>query len=203
MRDVVRTCALHLPLTPKTMIFEQPSSILYCLDSPFLSEEECVIIGMVSRLDYKLIIMDVFQLIGDFLHLIAMLMLLLKILANKNVIGLSYRTQELYMVVFVTRYSDMILENHWGSLYFNAMRILFLLITAYTIYVMRFKRPYRMVDLSSSRAMMPNRIPSPIGRCTSLREHSPSSSIGASLSMGFSRRFRFGCRLALFCLNYT
>jgi hypothetical protein len=31
--------------------------------------------------------MDIFQLIGDFLHLIAVLMLLLKIVANKNVIG--------------------------------------------------------------------------------------------------------------------
>jgi len=31
--------------------------------------------------------MDIFQLIGDFLHLIAVLMLLLKIAANKNVIG--------------------------------------------------------------------------------------------------------------------
>jgi hypothetical protein len=31
--------------------------------------------------------MDIFQFIGDFLHLIAVLMLLLKIVANKNVIG--------------------------------------------------------------------------------------------------------------------
>ena len=31
--------------------------------------------------------MDIFQLIGDFLHLVAVLMLVLKILANKNVIG--------------------------------------------------------------------------------------------------------------------
>lgn len=31
--------------------------------------------------------MDVFQLIGDFLHLLAVIMLVLKILANKNVIG--------------------------------------------------------------------------------------------------------------------
>jgi len=53
--------------------------------------------------------MDLFQLIGDFLHLIAVLMLLLKILANKNVIGISYRTQEIYLVVFLTRYSDMLL----------------------------------------------------------------------------------------------
>jgi hypothetical protein len=32
--------------------------------------------------------MDVFQLIGDFLHLLAVIMLVLKILANKNVIGM-------------------------------------------------------------------------------------------------------------------
>ena len=89
--------------------------------------------------------MDVFQLIGDFLHLIAVLMLLLKILANKNVIGISYKTQEIYLIVFVTRYSDMLLEHHWGSLYFNSMRFIFIGITVYTIYVMRFKRPYKMV----------------------------------------------------------
>ncbi len=33
--------------------------------------------------------MDIFQLIGDMLHLVAMLLLLVKILANKNVIGTS------------------------------------------------------------------------------------------------------------------
>lgn len=92
--------------------------------------------------------MDLFQLIGDFLHLIAVLMLLLKMLANKNVIGISYKTQELYLVVFMTRYSDMLLEHHWGSLYFNAMRVIFVAITAYTIYVMRFKRPHKMVPPS-------------------------------------------------------
>ncbi len=37
--------------------------------------------------------MDIFQMIGDFLHLLAMLMLVLKILANKNVIGTSPLTQ--------------------------------------------------------------------------------------------------------------
>jgi hypothetical protein len=37
--------------------------------------------------------MDIFQLIGDFLHLFAVLILLLKILAAKNVIGISYKTQ--------------------------------------------------------------------------------------------------------------
>ncbi len=34
--------------------------------------------------------MDIFQLIGDFIHLLAVIMLVLKILANKNVIGTSH-----------------------------------------------------------------------------------------------------------------
>jgi hypothetical protein len=38
--------------------------------------------------------MDIFQFIGDFLHLIAVLMLLLKIVANKNVIGIASITQD-------------------------------------------------------------------------------------------------------------
>jgi hypothetical protein len=38
--------------------------------------------------------MDVFQLIGDFIHLLAVIMLVLKILANKNVIGMANRLYE-------------------------------------------------------------------------------------------------------------
>lgn len=105
--------------------------------------------------------MDVFQLIGDFLHLVAILMLLLKIISSKTVIGLSYRTQELYMVVFLTRYSDLIIEHHWGSFYFNFMRFIFIGITTATIYYMKWKRPYKLVPLPIiHRAMMPKPIPS-------------------------------------------
>lgn len=136
--------------------------------------------------------MDVFQLIGDFLHLIAVLMLLLKILANKNVIGISYKTQELYLVVFCTRYSDMILEHHWGSLYFNSMRFIFIGITAYTIYVMRFKRPYKMVSTRISRATTKSLTPSPIGPCISHHWCLPSFSIAISLSTACSGPTRFG-----------
>lgn len=41
----------------------------------------------------------------------------------------------------------MILENHWGSLYFNFMRFFFIWITGYTIYVMKYKRPYKLVRI--------------------------------------------------------
>jgi uncharacterized membrane protein len=147
--------------------------------------------------------MDVFQLIGDFLHLIAVLMLLLKILANKNVIGLSYKTQELYLVVFLTRYSDMILEHHWGSIYFNVMRVLFIAITAYTIYVMRFKRPYRMVTINQSRATTATQTPSRTGPSTSQQPQWPSSSTAPSRCTVFSGRFRCGCRQARSCRSCT
>lgn len=112
------------------------------------------------------VIMDVFQLIGDFLHLVAILLLLLKIIASKNVVGLSYKTQELYLVVFLTRYSDMILEHHWGTLYFNMMRFIFIGITAATIYHMRFKRPYKLVTSTLSSPMMQSPMPFPTGTCT-------------------------------------
>lgn len=147
--------------------------------------------------------MDIFQLIGDFLHLIAVLMLLLKILANKNVIGLSYKTQELFLVVFLTRYSDMILEMHWGSVYFNVMRILFVAVTAYTIYVMRFKRPYKMVTERSSRVMITNLMPSRIGPSTSPRQSWPSSSIRPSHCTASSGRSRSGSRPEPSCPNFT
>lgn len=112
--------------------------------------------------------MDVFQLIGDFLHLVAILLLLLKILASKNVVGLSYKTQEMFLIVFLTRYSDIILEHHWGSLYFNIMRIIFIIVNSVTIYYMRFKRPFKLVLLDLYRVMMLMLIHSHIIICTQL-----------------------------------
>ena len=147
--------------------------------------------------------MDVFQLIGDFLHLIAVLMLLLKILANKNVIGISYKTQEIYLIVFITRYSDMLLEHHWGSIYFNSMRFIFIGISVYTIYVMRFKRPYLMVLYQLSRAMTHNQIRSLIGFYISHRLFWPSSSTKILPYMACCGLFLSGCKLQPFCLNFT
>ena len=93
--------------------------------------------------------MDVFQLIGDFLHLLAVIMLVLKILANKNVIGiiwfkkgLSYKTQEIFLVVFITRYFD--LFTGWKSMYLFLMKIIFIIITAYTMYLMKIKKPFNL-----------------------------------------------------------
>lgn len=46
------------------------------------------------------------------------------------------------MVVFFVRYFDLL--TGWKTLYLFIMKILFISITAYTIYLMRFKKPYSL-----------------------------------------------------------
>ena len=91
--------------------------------------------------------------------MMAMLMLVLKIIANRNVLGLSYRTQEIYLVVYVTRYIGIIFG--WTSFYLFAMKILFISITAYTIYLIKFKKPISLVCPASLRATISRWIVSP------------------------------------------
>ena len=55
-------------------------------------------------------------------------------------VGLSYKTQEIYLVVFITRYIN--LFQGWKSFYIFVMKILFIAITAYTMYLMRNKKPF-------------------------------------------------------------
>ena len=47
------------------------------------------------------------------------------------------------MVVFLVRYMDLFM--YFISLYNTTMKLAFIGITAYTIYLMRFKRPYNSV----------------------------------------------------------
>jgi ER lumen protein retaining receptor len=82
--------------------------------------------------------MNVFRLSGDMLHLASILMLLLKIHATRSCAGVSLKTQELYALVFVTRYLDLFYS--FISLYNTVMKLIFLG-TAFTIvWYMRFHR---------------------------------------------------------------
>ena len=46
----------------------------------------------------------------------------------------------MYLVVFLTRYIDLLMG--WKTLYLFLMKIFFIAFTAYTIHLMRFKKPY-------------------------------------------------------------
>ncbi|GAY40095.1 hypothetical protein CUMW_049380 [Citrus unshiu] len=68
--------------------------------------------------------MNIFRLAGDMTHLASVLVLLLKIHTIKSCSGVSLKTQELYALVFTTRYLDIFTD--FVSLYNTVMKLIFL-----------------------------------------------------------------------------
>ena len=56
----------------------------------------------------------------------------------------SYRTQEIFMIVYIFRYGDIIWNRY--SIYLTLMKLLYIGITIFIIYLVRFKKPYCLVD---------------------------------------------------------
>jgi ER lumen protein retaining receptor len=73
------------------------------------------------------------------LHLTSIILLLVRITRSKNTTGVSCRMQEMYLIVFVTRYLDLL----WSfvSVYNSVMKITYIAATSYAIYLIRFKSP--------------------------------------------------------------
>ncbi|XP_024984725.1 ER lumen protein-retaining receptor-like isoform X1 [Cynara cardunculus var. scolymus] len=68
--------------------------------------------------------MNIFRLAGDMTHLASVLVLLLKIHTIKSCAGVSLKTQELYAMVFATRYLDIFTD--FISVYNTIMKLIFL-----------------------------------------------------------------------------
>ena len=51
--------------------------------------------------------MNIFRFAGDMMHVMSIVVLILRLRVSKNAIGISIKTQELYLVVFITRYLDL------------------------------------------------------------------------------------------------
>merc|ERR1711990_1236692 len=81
--------------------------------------------------------MNVFRLIGDLSHLLAILILLWKIWKTRSCAGVSGKSQLLFALVFTTRYLD--LFTSFVSLYNTCMKVIFLASTYATVYLMFFK----------------------------------------------------------------
>ncbi|XP_039139188.1 ER lumen protein-retaining receptor A-like [Dioscorea cayenensis subsp. rotundata] len=80
--------------------------------------------------------MNVFRLAGDMTHLISILILLLKIYATRSCSGISLKTQELYVIVFVARYLD--LFTSFISIYNSVMKVVFVTCSIGIVWCMRF-----------------------------------------------------------------
>jgi len=86
--------------------------------------------------------MNIFRLFGDLSHLLAIVLLLMKIWKTRSCAGISGKSQILFLVVFVTRYLDLI--TSFISLYNTVMKLFFIGSAAGTVYLMyqKFKATY-------------------------------------------------------------
>ncbi|KAG5443108.1 ER lumen protein-retaining receptor [Clonorchis sinensis] len=86
--------------------------------------------------------MNVFRILGDFSHLLAILILLRKIWKTRSCSGLSGKSQLLFAIVFVTRYVDLVTQ--FISVYNVVMKIFFIASSCATVYLIfrRFRATY-------------------------------------------------------------
>lgn len=86
--------------------------------------------------------MNVFRLGGDLAHLIAIIILLLKIWTTRSCAGISGKSQILFALTFTARYLD--LFTNFVSVYNSVMKMVYLAAAFATLYLMyvKFKATY-------------------------------------------------------------
>eukprot|EP00249_Psilotum_nudum_P002952 c16251_g1_i1 orf=596-1243(+) len=85
--------------------------------------------------------MNIFRFAGDMTHLMSIVVLLLKIHTIKSCAGISLKTQELYTIVFATRYLDLLTD--FISLYNTVMKLFFLFSSFSIVWYMRYHKVVR------------------------------------------------------------
>lgn len=85
---------------------------------------------------------------ADLMHLLSFIIILYKLIKQKNCKGVSLKTQEIYLVVFCSRYLDLFM--YFINLYNTTMKIAFISATVMIIYLMRFQKPISEVSLFNS-----------------------------------------------------
>ncbi|KAI5864303.1 putative HDEL sequence binding protein [Durotheca rogersii] len=80
--------------------------------------------------------LNVFRVVGDFSHLASIFILLHKMTAVNGCSGISFKSQALYLLVYVTRYLDLFSTS---SIYNIVFKILFISSQGYIIYLMTTK----------------------------------------------------------------
>jgi len=82
--------------------------------------------------------MNIFRLFGDLSHLASIFILLHKIQTTRSCRGISFKTQALYVAVYVSRYLDL-LWGDWVSLYNFVMKLFFIGSSCYILYLMKYR----------------------------------------------------------------
>jgi len=85
--------------------------------------------------------MNIFRFFGDMSHILSFIILLHKIVKGKSAAGISLRTQELYAIVFCSRYID--LFWNFSSMYNWFLKVVFIGCSGAIVYFMRFGPPQK------------------------------------------------------------
>ncbi|KAJ7727542.1 ER lumen protein retaining receptor-domain-containing protein [Mycena maculata] len=81
---------------------------------------------------------NIFRLLGDLAHLASKCILIWSIHRNKSAEGISFLTQAMYALVFVTRYLDLV---HFISFYNTTMKLVYIISAFYVLFLMRWIYP--------------------------------------------------------------
>lgn len=86
--------------------------------------------------------MNIFRLVGDLSHLLAIIILLVKIWKTRSCAGISGKSQILFAIVYITRYLD--LFTTFISVYNSIMKIIFIGASVGTVYLifLKFRATY-------------------------------------------------------------
>jgi len=86
--------------------------------------------------------MNIFRILGDLSHLLAIIVLLLKIWKTRSCAGISGKSQILFAIVYTSRYLDLV--TTYISAYNTIMKIIFIVAAYATVYLMyiKFKATY-------------------------------------------------------------
>ncbi|KAG7091231.1 hypothetical protein E1B28_010282 [Marasmius oreades] len=79
--------------------------------------------------------MNIFRLLGDLAHLASIAILVQRIHKSRSCRGISFKTQVLYVVVFVFRYLDLFFR--YVSLYNSVMKLFFIGSSCYVLWLMK------------------------------------------------------------------
>ncbi|KAI1431800.1 putative HDEL sequence binding protein [Xylaria sp. CBS 124048] len=80
--------------------------------------------------------LNLFRVLGDFSHLASILILLHKMTELNGCTGISFKSQALYLMVYITRYLDLFSTD---SIYNLVFKILFICSQGYIVYLMTTK----------------------------------------------------------------
>jgi len=88
--------------------------------------------------------MNIFRLAGDVTHLLSFVVLILRLYGYRSASGISLKTQEMFLLVFVTRYLD--LFTNFVSVYNTTMKLLYIGFSGFIVYLIRYQEPWKSTN---------------------------------------------------------